>query len=154
MLLAAELMKNYQLKTIKADRSYILEILKPPVSYLLKQAAGVKRCSVEPGGKVAGVVSLKHVYEIAKFKQEDVNCAHLSLKQMCISVINTANRSGIKVVKHDLDPNELAEFLDERKRIEQAEITQIAEKRAAKMMRSAAAAAAASQANAASGKAK
>jgi large subunit ribosomal protein L11 len=86
----------------KPDRSYILEILKPPVAFLLKQAAGIKRASMEPGKKVAGVVSIKHVYEIAKFKNDDINCASFSLQEMCINVINAANRAGIKIVHRDL----------------------------------------------------
>lgn len=118
-----------------------MEILKPPVSYFLKQAAGIKRASMEPGRKVAGVISVKHVYEIAKFKHEDINCAHLNIKEMCIKVINSANRAGIKVVKHDLNPNELEEFLREREAIEKQELKDLTEKRAAKLMRSTAAAA-------------
>lgn len=110
---------------------------------------------MEPGHKYSGIVSLKHVYEIAKFKHDDINCAHFSMKQMCINVLNTANRCGIKVVKEDLDANELGEFLAEREKISQKEVSDIAERRAAKMMRSsavAAAAAAAAQANAAAKK--
>lgn len=96
---------------------------------------------MEPGNKIAGIVSLKHVYEIAKFKIDDINCAHFDMKQMCINVLNSANRCGIKVVKNDIDPIELGEFLEERNKINQKELSEIAEKRAAKMMRSAAAAA-------------
>ena len=120
-----------------------MEILKPPINFLIKQAAGIKRASMEPGKRIAGVISLKHVYEIAKFKSEDINCAHRSLEELCVSVINTANRSGIKVVQQDLDPQELKEFLDERKNIELLEIKDIEERRAAKLMRASAAAAAA-----------
>lgn len=90
-----------------------------------------------PGQKVAGVLSIKHVYEIAKFKLEDVNCAHMSLKEMCIKVLNSANRAGIKVVKHDLDSAELEEFLNQRQEIEKQELQELADKRAAKMMRAA-----------------
>jgi len=90
---------------------------------------------MEPGHKVAGVVSIKHVYEIAKFKITDINCAHMDLKQMCIKVLNSANRTGIKVVKHDLDPSELKEFLDARKKVEESELKLLTEKKAAKMMR-------------------
>lgn len=96
---------------------------------------------MEPGRKVAGVVSIKHVYEIAKFKLEDINCAHMSLKEMCIKVINSANRAGIKVVKHDLDPVELKEFLEQREELEKQELKELTDKRAAKLMRSANAAA-------------
>jgi large subunit ribosomal protein L11 len=122
-------------KLAQGDRSYSLEIFKPPVGFLLKQAAGISRASMEPGHKVAGVISLKHIYEIAKFKITDKNCAHMDLKQMCIKVINTANRAGIKIIKHDLDPAELKEFLDARKQIEDNELKLLTEKKAAKMMR-------------------
>lgn len=134
------------------DRSYILEILKPQVSFLLKQAAGIKRSSMEPGHKVGGVISLKHVYEIAKFKQEDINCSHFSLEEMCVKIIASAYRSGIKVVKEDLEPTELEEFLQARAKAQENELKDIAEKRAAKLMRAANLAAAANAANAAAKK--
>lgn len=57
---------------------------------------------MEPGHKVAGVISLKHVYEIAKFKNDDINCAGFTIKEMCINVLKAANRAGVKVVPHDL----------------------------------------------------
>lgn len=98
---------------------------------------------MKPGTQVGGVVSVKHVYEIAKYKSEDINCAHMSMKELCISVINSANRSGIKVVHDDIDPVELREFLDKRKSLETQELNDIAERRAAKMVRAAASASAA-----------
>jgi large subunit ribosomal protein L11 len=112
----------------------------------LKQAAGVKRASMEPGRKIAGVVSIKHVYEIAKFKSEDINCKHMSIRDLCIRVLNSANRCGIKVVHQDLNPIELSEFLAQRKSLEEQELNDIAEKRASKRMKAASAAAAAIQA--------
>lgn len=133
---------------VNSDRSYILQIFKPPVSYLVKQAAGIKRCSMMPKYEICGIITLKHVYEIAKFKLADENCMHLSLEQMCKNVIATAVRCGIKVVKEDLVEKEYAEFLAERKLIEEAQLKEISDKRSAKMMKaqaqSAAAAAAAS----------
>jgi large subunit ribosomal protein L11 len=117
-----------------------MELMKPPTTFFLKQAAGIKRGSMG-NGQIAGILSIKHIYEIAKFKNEDINCAHLSIKQMCIKVIDAANSCGIKIVKHDLDPKELKEFLEERKEQTQKEIESIAEKRAAKLMRTAAIAA-------------
>lgn len=103
----------------------------------------MKRCSPEPGHKYAGVVSIKHVYEIAKFKIDEINCAHFTMREMCINVLNAAKRCGIKVVKHDLDSDELGEFLEERAKVNQKELEEVAQRRAAKMMRTAAAAAAA-----------
>jgi hypothetical protein len=40
----------------------------------------------------------------------------------------------IQLLTH-LDPTELKEFLDERKRLEELELKEVAEKRAAKLMR-------------------
>jgi large subunit ribosomal protein L11 len=97
---------------------------------------------MEPSKKVAGIVSIKHIYEIANYKIQDINCAHMDLKEMCIKVLNTANLAGIRVVKHDLDPKELAEFLAKRKEIEKQELEELAQKRTAKLMRAATAAAA------------
>merc|ERR1712127_454265 len=126
--------------TIQPNGSYKLDILKPPVAYLLKQAAGIQRASMQPGRQVAGIVNLKHIYEIAKYKHTDNNFQHLSLKEVCIKVINSANRSGIQVVKHDLDPTELREFLNLRMKLEEEEKGEIAAKKAAKSMRAAKAA--------------
>lgn len=67
----------------------------------------------------------------------------MDLRELCIKVINTANRCGIKVVPNDLDAAELGEFLKMRQQIEEQELKEIAEKRAAKMMRASAAAASA-----------
>ena len=134
----------------KGDRSYILEILKPTTQYLLRQAAGIKRCSMQAGHQVAGIVTLKHIYEIAKYKCDDINYAHMTMKEMCISVLNKANQSGIKVIKEDLDPDELKEFLEKRAKVNEEEIKMIAEKKAAKLMRAANMAAAAAAASAAS----
>ena len=120
--------------------------MRPPVSFLLKQAAGIRRGSMEPGRTTVGVVSIKHVYEIAKFKIQDIYCAQFSLREMCIRVLNVANMDGIKVVKHDLDANELREFLAKRAEIEKAEIASLAEKKAARMMKASATAAAAAAA--------
>jgi large subunit ribosomal protein L11 len=112
-----------------------MEILKPPIGYLLKQAAGIQRASMAGGHITSGIVSLKHIYEIAKFKQQDINCAHMDLREMCIKVINSANRAGIKVVKHDIDPSEMKEFLEKRRLIEEAEKKDLADRKAAKQMR-------------------
>ena len=92
---------------------------------------------MQPGRTVAGVISIKHVYEIAKYKLDDINCAHMDIKEMCIKVINSANRAGIKIVKHDIDPVELKEFLDERANIEKLELQELLDKKSAKMMRAA-----------------
>ncbi|KAJ8949231.1 hypothetical protein NQ318_022743 [Aromia moschata] len=57
--------------TVHPDRSYDIVIHRPPVVYFLKQAAGIQRAAMEPGKEIAGRVTLKHVFEIAKIKQQD-----------------------------------------------------------------------------------
>ena len=97
---------------------------------------------------VAGFITLKHVYEIAKFKIDDINCAHYSLERMCINVLNTARTCGVKVVKGDLDPKELGEFLQAREEVVKKEKAELVEKRTAKLMRASNAAAATAAAGA------
>ena len=114
-----------------------MEILKPRTAYFVKQAAGIKRGAMNSSKDVAGFITLKHVYEIAKYKLTEINCANYSIQQMCINVIKTAKTCGVKVVKHDLDTNELSEFLKQRQEIVDKEKNELLEKRAAKMMRAA-----------------
>lgn len=83
---------------------------------------------------VAGKVSLKHVYEIAKIKLNDQPNKGMSLEEMCKCIIGTAHSCGIEVVK-SLDPKEYAQFLEERKlRLEEFEKA-LEESRQAKLLR-------------------
>lgn len=56
---------------IQPDRSFKFEIRTPPTSLLLKRAAGITSGSSAPGTQIAGNISLKHIYEIAKIKLRD-----------------------------------------------------------------------------------
>ena len=56
---------------ISADRTFKFRIKTPATSLLLKRAAGITSGSSNPGSEVAGNVSLKHIYEIAKIKLRD-----------------------------------------------------------------------------------
>ncbi|KAL2741731.1 hypothetical protein V1477_009360 [Vespula maculifrons] len=97
---------------VNSDRSYNLVIHKPPVTYFLKQAAGIQVGKMEKG-EIAGKITLKHLYEIAKIKSEDPPLALMSLEQICGMVIGIARTCGIEVVR-ELDPKEYEEFLQER----------------------------------------
>lgn len=63
--------------SIAPDRTFTFEIKTPPTSLLLKRAAGITTGSGKPGSadSIAGTVSMKHVYEIAKIKMSDVKGA-------------------------------------------------------------------------------
>lgn len=119
---------------INPDRSYQLVIHKPPVTYYLKQAAGVQRGAMQPGSELCGKVTLKHIYEIAKIKLEDPPNALRSEEDMCKMMIGIARSCGIEIVK-DLDPNEYAQFLEERKAVVEEQKKELQEKKEAKLLR-------------------
>lgn len=82
------------------------------------------------------MVTLKHVYEIAKVKSTDPPLEAKSLEDICKMIIGTAHSCGIKVVK-SLDPEEYQAFLEERKIIVEEQKKELLEKREAKLLRTA-----------------
>lgn len=84
--------------TIKPDRTFTFITKSPPTTFLLKRAAGIEKGASKPGSQIVGKVSLKHIYEIAKVKQQDANLKHLSLESICASIIGVAKSVGIQVV--------------------------------------------------------
>ncbi|XP_053390343.1 39S ribosomal protein L11, mitochondrial-like [Mercenaria mercenaria] len=118
---------------LNPDRSISITIHKPPTSYFLKMAAGARKGTIGRDD-VAGKISLKHVYEIAKIKIQDPQNRGNTLQDVCKQVIGTAHSVGIQVVK-SLDPEEYAEFLEEREeRLQQFEI-ELEEVRKSKLLR-------------------
>lgn len=79
------------------DRSAAFRIRSPPVSYLLKKAADVEKGASSPSHETVGTISLKHVYEIAKIKQQDRHLAHLPLESLCKSIVMTARNCGLEL---------------------------------------------------------
>jgi large subunit ribosomal protein L11 len=81
--------------TVFEDRSFTFITKMPPVSALVKKAAGVAKASGTPNRNKAGKITPKQVEEIAKQKMPDLNAVDLeAAKQM---VIGTANSMGIEV---------------------------------------------------------
>nr|XP_038964240.1 39S ribosomal protein L11, mitochondrial isoform X1 [Rattus norvegicus] len=97
------------------DRTFELKIGQPTISYFLKAAAGIEKGARQTGKEVAGLVSLKHVYEIARVKAKDEAFAmqDVPLSSIVRSIIGSARSLGIRVVK-DLSVDELAAFQKER----------------------------------------
>lgn len=83
--------------TIQPDRTFTFVHKTPPTSYLIRQAAGIELGSGE-AGKVAGTLSLKHVYEIAKVKQTDEHLRHLDLEAIARSVVGSCKSAGVAIV--------------------------------------------------------
>ncbi|XP_029469668.1 39S ribosomal protein L11, mitochondrial [Rhinatrema bivittatum] len=107
---------------INPDRSYNLQINKPTVSYFLKSAAGIEKGASQTGHEVAGMVTLKQVYEIALVKSQDESFVlrDTPLENVVKSIIGSARSLGIKVVK-DLSAEEYGRFLQEREEMKAAE---------------------------------
>jgi large subunit ribosomal protein L11 len=59
---------------------------------------GNRKGASKPGHETVGTISLKHVYEIAKFKQSELRLSGLSLEGLCRSIIYQARSIGINVV--------------------------------------------------------
>uniref|UniRef100_A0A0D3HEH7 Large ribosomal subunit protein uL11m n=2 Tax=Oryza TaxID=4527 RepID=A0A0D3HEH7_9ORYZ len=85
--------------TAYKDSTFEFVVKSPSVSWFLKKAAGIETASGRPGHTVVSSLSLRHVYEIAKLKQSDPYCKHMSLEALCKSIIGTANSMGIEIVK-------------------------------------------------------
>ena len=49
-----------------ADRTFEFDVKTPRTSYFLKKAAGLEKGATTPGTQIAGRLSLKDIYEIAK----------------------------------------------------------------------------------------
>lgn len=107
--------------SVNPDRTYEMKIGQPPVSYFLKAAAGVEKGASKTGHEVAGMVTLKQVYEIAIVKSQDEAfiLRDLPLIEVVKCIIGSARSLGIKVVK-DLSAEDYGKFLEERRAVLQA----------------------------------
>lgn len=122
--------------TVKPDRSFDLEMLNPPITYFVKQAAGIDRGAMCPGQETAGLITLKHVYEIAKIKSQDSIYDCVPLQDICKDVMLLAYRCGVKVVK-SLTAEEYREFREAREPVVKEQLAALEEKRQAKLLRTA-----------------
>ena len=84
--------------TVFEDRSFTFITKMPPVSALVKKAAGLAKASGEPQKKKVGKITMKQVEEIAKQKMPDLN-ANNDLKAAMNMVIGTARSMGIDVAE-------------------------------------------------------
>jgi len=82
--------------TIYQDRSFDLVFKQPPISSLLKKAAGIEKGSSNPLKDKVAKVTRKQVEEIAKRKMPDLNTKDL---EAAIKMVEgTAKSMGIEVV--------------------------------------------------------
>lgn len=81
--------------TVYADRSFNFEIKTPPVSYLLKKAAGIEKGSGQVPRVKAGSVTMKQVEEIAQTKMQDLNTNDMNAARNIVQ--GTAKSMGIEI---------------------------------------------------------
>jgi large subunit ribosomal protein L11 len=81
--------------TVFEDRSFSFITKMPPVSSLLKKAAGLAKGSGEPNRNKVGKITKKQAEEVAKAKMPDLNTK--DLEQATLMVMGTARSMGITV---------------------------------------------------------
>ena len=77
------------------DGSYDFKLKKPPVSDLLKKAAGIEKGSGEPKKTKVGKITKEQLREIAKEKMEDLNTTDLEKAMKIIE--GSARNMGIEI---------------------------------------------------------
>jgi large subunit ribosomal protein L11 len=89
--------------TVYSDRSFTFEMRQPPVTYLIKKAAGLKPTgkggsgSKQPGIAVAGEVTIAQLKDIAKVKMKDMNTDDIDAAARTLA--GSARSMGIRVVE-------------------------------------------------------
>ncbi len=81
--------------TVYQDRSFTFIMKTPPVSYLLKKAAGIQKGAGDPKRQKVGKVTRQQVEEIAKIKLKDMNTDNIEAAMR--TVAGTARSMGIEI---------------------------------------------------------
>jgi large subunit ribosomal protein L11 len=84
--------------TVFEDRSFTFITKMPPVSALVKKAAGIAKASGVPNRTKVGKISADQVEEIAKQKMPDLN-ANGDLKAAKLMVEGTARSMGVDIIR-------------------------------------------------------
>lgn len=75
---------------VHQDKTFSLVLKTPPVSYLLKKAAGILKGSGEPNKNKVGKVTRKQIEDIARIKMPDLNAKNL---EAAVRIVEGAARS-------------------------------------------------------------
>ena len=86
--------------------------------------------------EVSGILSLKHVYEIAQIKSKDPLYDCVPLKKICEEIIEEASKCGVKVVDK-IDPDKFVKFMAERREIVANQLKELEDMRQSKLLRTA-----------------
>ena len=83
--------------TVYDDRSYTLVLKTPPVSFLIKKAAGLDHGSAEPNRTKVAKLTMDKVREIAKTKMPDLNANDIEAAMKLVA--GSARSMGVEVVE-------------------------------------------------------
>ena len=81
--------------TIYQDKSFTFEMKTPPVSFLLKKAAGMKSGSQTPGREAVATIPRAKIREIAEAKMKDLNA--FTIEAAMLQVEGSARSMGYAV---------------------------------------------------------
>jgi len=84
--------------TIFEDRSFTFKLKTPPVSTLLKKAAGIEKGSSDPLKNKVGKITRADLRKIAERKMPDLNTDNIEAAEKI--VMGTARNMGIEVTEH------------------------------------------------------
>ncbi|KAI8607316.1 Mitochondrial/chloroplast ribosomal protein L11, partial [Chytriomyces sp. MP71] len=87
---------------VKPDRSFTFVVKSPPTAWLLLQALGQEKGSSRPSHTTIGELDIRHIYEIACIKHQDVGCEDVGLESMTSRVLAQAKGMGIAVVRNEV----------------------------------------------------
>ena len=82
--------------TIYSDKSFIVRILTPPASDLLRKAAGADKGSGTPNRATVGQLTRKQLRDVAQVKMGDLNALDIEGAEKILA--GTARSMGIKIV--------------------------------------------------------
>lgn len=85
-------------------------------------------------GEIAGKITLKHVYEIAKIKKEDYCNSLKSMEEMVKMIAYNARSCGVEIVR-ELNKEEFIEFRKKAAEVRAQHDLRLQEAKEAKMLR-------------------
>lgn len=80
---------------IHPDKTFTLKLKTPPVSYLLRKAAGIVKGSGEPNKTKVGKIDRKQLEEIAKMKLPDLNTSNVEAAKKIVE--GSARSMGLEI---------------------------------------------------------
>nr|ACO15046.1 39S ribosomal protein L11, mitochondrial precursor [Caligus clemensi] len=118
--------------TLNPDRTHNILMSHPPFEHFLMQAAGIRRGKMKK--ETVGMLTRKHIYEIAKVKSEDPRLQMIDMEEVVRRACVIAKNIGIKIVDR-LDPEEYAEFLKESAQVVEDQLAELKAIKEAKLLR-------------------